>query len=69
MNFMDMEMLLAVIGAYALILGIFLYHVLVSRRLLEMNKEIYELTANNRRILEALEAIQAYVLEGVYKEK
>lgn len=66
---MDMEMLLAVIGAYALILGIFLYHVLVSRRLLEMNKEIYELTANNRRILEALEAIQAYVLEGVYKEK
>lgn len=66
---MDMEMLLAVIGAYALILGIFLYHVLVSRRLLEMNERIYELAVNNRKILEALEAIQAYVLEGVYKEK
>ncbi|MFQ6137204.1 MAG: hypothetical protein ACE5PM_08500 [Candidatus Hydrothermarchaeales archaeon] len=64
---MDLETLLAVIGGYVLILGVFVYQVLVSRRLFEINKRIYDLTVNNRKILESMEMIQAFVLERVYE--
>lgn len=65
---MEWEMLLALAGIYILLVGIFFYHWLVSRRMMEINQEIYELTNSNRSILESMQAIETYVLEGVYKK-
>ena len=65
---MEWEMLLALAGIYILLTGIFFYHWLVSRRMMETNQKIYELTTSNKSILESIHAIETYVLEGVYKK-
>ncbi len=65
---MEWEMFLALAGIYILLVGIFFHHWLVSKRMMEINQEIYELTNSNKSILESIHAIETYVLEGVYKK-
>ncbi len=65
---MEWEMLLALAGIYILLVGIFFHHWLVSKRMMEINQEIYDLTNSNKSILESMQAIETYVLEGVYKK-
>ncbi len=65
---MEWEMFLALTGIYILLVGIFFHHWLVSKRMIEINQEIYELTNSNNSILESIHIIETYVLEGVYKK-
>ncbi len=65
---MDWEMLLALAGVYILLIGIFFHHWLVSKRMMKINQDIYELTNTNNSILESIHVIETYVLEGVYKK-
>jgi len=65
---MEWEMFLALTGIYILLVGIFFHHWRVSKRMMEINQDIYELTNNNKSILESIHAIETYVLDGVYKK-
>lgn len=65
---MDWEGFLGLAGIYILLLGIFVHNWIVSKKIFNLEKLIYDMTATNQKVLESIGLLQTYILDKVHKE-